>query len=167
MRRLNLSLVAMLVSACGPSDSNSVKRAGEPDMISVAAVDAAMNTAIAKARATLPAFKAALASPPPGSSGFAVKVAFAYGKNGSQEHIWLTEPQFTGESISGTVNNEPVDATHLTLGQRVAAPVADISDWMYAANGVLKGGETVRALLSRMPPEERAETLASMGFRLE
>ncbi|MRR12578.1 DUF2314 domain-containing protein [bacterium] len=167
MRHLSLLLAATLLSGCRPSDSSSVKRPGEPDMISVTADDAAMNEAISKARATLPAFQAVLAAPPPGSSSFAVKVAFAYGKDGGAEHIWLTEPQFTGENVSGLINNEPVDVTHLKLGQRVTAPVTDISDWMYSQNDVLKGGETVRTLLNRMPPEERAETLRSMGLRLE
>ncbi len=85
----------------------------------------------------------------------------------SQEHIWLTEPSFASGRVSGVVNNEPVDATFLKLGQRVSAPEADISDWMFVESGVLRGGYTLRVLLDRLPPPEREKQMQAMGFRLD
>jgi uncharacterized protein YegJ (DUF2314 family) len=167
MRTAIVLTVVLALSGCGRSSDNVVKRSGEPDMISVTADDSAMNAAIERARASLPAFRAALASHPAGSDGFAVKVALSYGKDGGEEHIWLVDPSLAANTVSGIVNNEPVHATHLKLGQRLTAPVADVSDWMYAQHGVLKGGETIRVLVSRMSPEERKDFVASTGLRLE
>jgi len=115
----------------------------------------------------MPAFRAALASPPSGSSGFAVKVAFAYGSDGAREHIWLVEPIFSGDMVSGIVNNDPVDVKNMQFGQKVTAPTSDISDWMYIEHDVLKGGFTMRVLLDRMPENKRSATLTGMGVRLE
>jgi uncharacterized protein YegJ (DUF2314 family) len=167
MRQLGVLLAALFLWSCSPSDGNTLKREGQPDMVYVPAADAAMNGAIEKARSSLLGFRAALASPPSGSSGFAVKVGFPYGNDASHEHIWLTEVEFSGDQVSGVVNNEPVDATQVRLGQKVTAPISAVSDWMYVDNGVLKGGFTVRVLLDRMSPTERDKTLSGMGARLE
>ncbi len=161
-------LCAALFGACArePRVGETVKREGQPDMTYVAAEDAEMNASIEKARASLQTFKAALGSRPAGSDFFAVKVAFTYGLN-SKEHIWLTEPTFASGRVSGQVGNEPVNATFLRPGQRVSAPESDVSDWMYVESGVLRGGYTLRVLLSRLPSTEREKQLQEMGFRLE
>ena len=167
MKRFRLLLVvALLATSCKDGPSNVVKRLGRPDVVNMEAEDPLMNAAIKKAVSTLPEFKAALAVPPSGASGFSVKVAFPHGNN-SREHIWLGSPSFSDGLVSGVVGNEPVYVTSIKLGQQVSAPEARVSDWMYVQNGVLHGGFTVRALLDRMPPEEREHQLAEMNFRLE
>jgi uncharacterized protein YegJ (DUF2314 family) len=158
-----LVLVLSLV-ACSRS-----KAAGEQkdEVLYVKGSDPAMSAAIANAQATLDNFRGALAAPPAGTQSFSVKVGFAWGTKGEREHIWLTEPKFDGASVSGKINNDPVDVTTLTLGQAVTAPVKDVSDWMYVDNGVLRGGYTLRVLLDKMSPEARKKMLDEMGFRLE
>lgn len=146
---------------------NVIQRPGQPDIVAVDAENQEMNAAIAKARASLPAFRAALASPPPDSRAFAVKVSFAFDDGASHEHIWLIHPELTGNLVRGVVNNEPENVKYVRLGQTVTARAADISDWMYVERGVLKGGETIRVLYSRMSPEELKADLDRVGFKLE
>ena len=126
-----------------------------------------MAAAIAKARASLESFRTVLAAPPTGSKSFSVKVGFPWGIKDDREHIWLTEPKLAATTVTGTINNEPVDATSLKLGEVVTAPLEDISDWMYVENGVLRGGYTLRVLLDKMSPETRKKMLSEMGFRLD
>jgi uncharacterized protein YegJ (DUF2314 family) len=156
-----------LVSACRAKVGETVRRPGQPDMTYVSGEDVAMNQAIQTARGFLPTFRAALADQSSSRSRFAVKVAFAYGTAGGHEHIWLTEPAFAAGRVTGVVSNEPVDVTTLRIGQRITAPEADVSDWMYLESGVLRGGYTLRVLLDRLLPAERAEMLRQMDFRLE
>ena len=167
MKRLVSSLVVVLFAAsCNQGPGSVGKRTGETDVVGVESEDPVMNAAIKIATSTLPSFKALLSAPPAGASGFAVKAAFPSGSN-SQEHIWLINPTFSGGIVSGVVNNEPVDVPSIKLGQQVSAPEAHVSDWLYLQDGVLHGGFTLRVLLERMSPEERARMVKNMGVRLE
>lgn len=152
------------LTACSRSSGASEQ---QEQVVYVKGNDSAMAAAIAKAQATLDTFKSALSAPKPGAKTFSVKVGFPWGTKGEREHIWLTEPKLEGTSISGKVNNQPVDVTTLELGQAVTAPLKDISDWMYVEDGVLRGGYTLRVLLDKMSPEARKKMLDDMGFRLE
>jgi uncharacterized protein YegJ (DUF2314 family) len=164
MRRAALSLFLILSLALGCKKSERESH----DIIYVKGDDAAMTSAIARARAELAQFQAVLAARPPNATSFMVKVGFKHGPGADdQEHIWLAEPEFGSGKVSGKVDNEPVDAKYLVLGQVAFAPLADISDWMYVEGGVMKGGYTTRVLLDRMSPVERQKTIGAMGMRLE
>jgi len=165
-RTTHVVALAFLTAACSQKVGQTVKREGQPDIVVVSAEDTAMNAAVFRARGSLPQFKAALASPPPGSSGFAVKVAFPYGSD-NREHIWLLEPSFSNGQVSGVVNNEPEFVSTIKLGQRVSQPEAQLSDWMYVREGVLQGGYTIRAALDSLSPAERESQVRAMGLRLE
>jgi uncharacterized protein YegJ (DUF2314 family) len=156
-------LVLVGLAACSRFSGDAPK----DEVVYVKSGDATMAAAIAKARASLESFRTALAAPPTGSKSFSVKVGFPWGIKDDREHIWLTEPKLAATTVTGTINNEPVDATSLELGEVVTAPLEDISDWMYVENGVLRGGYTLRVLLDKMSPETREKMLADMGFRLE
>ena len=158
------ALLALLaLPACKRSSSDEPK----DEVVYVKGDDPKMSAAIAKAQGSLETFRAALAAPPADAKSFSIKVGFAWGTKGDREHIWLTEPKLDGASVTGTVNNEPVDVDSLKLGQVVTAPLKDVSDWMYVEGGVLKGGYTLRVLLDKMSPDSRKRMLDDMGFRLE
>ena len=156
---LLLGLTACSRSSAGDAPKNEV--------VYVKGNDAAMSAAIAKAQASFDTFRAALTTPPAGAQNFSVKVGFPWGIKDDREHIWLIEPKLDDTSVTGKVNNEPVDVMTLKLGQVVTAPLKDVSDWMYVENGVLRGGYTLRVLLDKMSPEMRKKMLGEMGFRLE
>jgi uncharacterized protein YegJ (DUF2314 family) len=157
------SLLLVGFAACARSSGDAPK----DEVIYVKSGDRTMTAAIAKAQASLETFRTVLAAPPAGTKSFSVKVGFPWGIKDDREHIWLTEPKLAATTVTGTINNEPVDATSLKLGEVVTAPLADISDWMYVENGVLRGGYTLRVLLDKMSPETRSKMLGEMGFRLE
>lgn len=162
-RLLEFGLLLVGLTACSRSSSDAPK----DEVIYVKSGDATMAAAIAKAQASLESFRAVLAAPPAGSKSFSVKVGFPWGLKDDREHIWLTEPKLEATTVTGTINNDPVDVTSLKLGQVVTAPLKDVSDWMYVENGVLRGGYTLRVLLDKMSAETRKKMLSEMGFRLD
>ncbi|HEX2873172.1 MAG TPA: DUF2314 domain-containing protein [Polyangiaceae bacterium] len=157
------ALALLVLTGCKRSSGDEPK----DEVIYVKNDDPKMSAAIAKAQGSLETFRAALAAPPADAKSFSVKVGFAWGTKGDREHIWLADPKLDATTVTGTVNNEPVDVTTLKLGQSVRAPLKDVSDWMYVEGGVLRGGYTLRVLLDKMAPEAKQKMLGEMGFRLE
>ena len=151
------------LAACSRSSGDAPK----DEIVYVKSGDPTMAAAITKAQGSLESFRAVLAAPPAGTKSFSVKVGFPWGIKDDREHIWLAEPKLDATTVTGTINNEPIDVTSLKLGEVVTAPLKDLSDWMYVENGVLRGGYTLRVLLDKMSPEARSKMLSEMGFRLD
>jgi len=105
-----------------------------------------MDAAIAEAKTTLPAFIALLKTPPPAAENFSIKKGFSYGEEG-MEFIWLGEVKQVGNDFEASIGNEPVHVKGLKLGQRVKVMRDEVVDWMYMANGRLRGGYTIAALI--------------------
>lgn len=161
---LLLSLCAALASCARKNEAESDE--SRDQVVYIKSEDPGMAAATAKARSTLDEFKSALEERKPNTERYAVKVGFPYGKD-SREHIWVKDPEFKGDTVSGRIMNEPVDVPNLKFGQPVNPPAADISDWMYVEGGVLRGGFTMRVLLDKMSPEEKQKMLAQLGVKLE
>lgn len=155
-KRLLIAILA--VFALGASLPMSAS-AGSGSMIRVPNNDPDMAAAIAKARASLPAFWKSLEQPGPGEEGFALKVAV---KDGADvEHFWLIEVSREGGKLTGTINNDPEIVGNVSNGERYEFTEADISDWLFQRNGKMVGNETLRPLLKRMP-EADAEYYRAM-----
>jgi uncharacterized protein YegJ (DUF2314 family) len=164
LHKTTLLLCALLASCARKGDGE--KQESRDQVVYLKSEDPGMAAAVAKARATLGDFKTALDERKPGRERYAVKVGFAYG-NDDREHIWVRDPEFSGDVVKGRIMNEPVDVTNLKFGQSVTAPAVDISDWMYVESGVLRGGYTMRVLLDKMSPEERTKMLGELGVKLD
>ena len=109
-----------------------------------------MNAAIAKARATLPAFWAAYDAPKSSEDGYSLKVRFPKPGSG-HEHIWMADVKKIGDGrYSGKFANVPRDLPSRKAGDVAEFKEADISDWMFMRNGKIVGGETIRPMLKRM-----------------
>ena len=76
------------------------------------------------------------------------------------EFIWITEVRRDGDGFVGKVNNEPVNAVGVSLGQATKVARADVADWMFMSHGALRGGYTIVALAYGTP--EQAEYGESM-----
>ena len=139
--------------------------ADSPAYVHVDDSDKAMHQAVHEAQRTLGTFLAALASPKPGQTGFAVKKRCIEGN--SCEHIWLADVRFDGRVLRGKVDNNPVDTKSLRLGQKVTVRPEEISDWMYVENGRLVGGYTVRAYYRTLSAAGKRQFAQNLGFRLE
>lgn len=79
------------------------------------------------------------------------------------EHMWLSDIDFDGRTVSGTLVNSPNRLRTVAAGDAVSAPLEQISDWMYAVGGTVYGGYTVNLMRSRMSPAERREHDAAWG----
>ncbi|MGL6096472.1 MAG: DUF2314 domain-containing protein [Fimbriiglobus sp.] len=153
-----VAVLAFALTGCGkkqPSDKVTI----------VAKDDPRMKAAIGKARATVNTFTAALKTPKPGQSGFAIKMAFTDGD--TTEHMWLTDVSFDGSTFTGTVNNEPEMVKTVKMGQQVTVTPDKISDWMYVENRKLVGGETLRSLRDALPAAERPDFDKNLPFVIE
>ncbi len=95
-------------------------------------------------RRIIPAFDAAC-----------VKVDFE--DAGKVEHMWVTDVDFDGESLTGTLMNEPNELTNIHAGDPVRASFERVGDWMLIGDATALGAFTVQAMRAGMSPAERAQ----------
>ena len=108
-----------------------------------------------KARSTVNSFIAALTSPKPGQSEFAVKMAFT--DRDKTEIMWIAPVSYDGKMFRGTVSNEPQSVFTVQMGQSVTVEPSGIADWMYLEDGKMVGAYTLRVLRDTLSPGERAD----------
>lgn len=123
----------------------------QDEVITYAPDDAAMEAAIAEARATLPLFLAhALDDDGYGVEGAVVKVGFpAQGATDmATEHIWVSPfARDADGGLIGLLANAPVDLGDLQQGDRVEFSEDMISDWhLTAPSGLYWGSYTSRVM---------------------
>ncbi|MCI2245484.1 MULTISPECIES: DUF2314 domain-containing protein [Xanthomonas] len=134
--------------------------------------DAAMQAAYIAARGTFKFFWRELSWEyrriVPGLEMAAVKFAFATDAGDPEappfEHMWVGDVQFDGETVSGTLLNDPHDIASLQAGAEVTLPFAELEDWMYVIGGKVYGGYTIDAQRREMAADERAEHDAAWGL---
>jgi uncharacterized protein YegJ (DUF2314 family) len=139
---LLLAVLLSLFTACSKKDKT----------FGVAADDAEMTAAIAKARASLPQFWEVFDKHERGESDFSLKVKIT-DKHGT-EHFWTADIKRDAGKIMGTIDNDPDVVANVKRGDRIEIPEADISDWFYMRDGKMVGNRTLVPLLKSMPPKE-------------
>ena len=75
--------------------------------------------------------------------------------NPEVENMWISEVDFDGETISGTLVNEPEWLKSIKVGDDVAFERSRLMDWMYAIGSDPFGGFTVNAMRRKMNNRER------------
>jgi len=75
----------------------------------------------------------------------------------SHEFMWLTDIEFDGVNIKGTLMNQPNWIHSIQPGVQVVKKWDLLCDWMYTMNGEAYGGYSVNVMRATMPPEERQE----------
>ena len=95
-----------------------------------------------------------------------VKICFLDVVNGEEvgEHMWVNDVEFDGETIYGTLVNEPDSVQNVKVGDQISAKFTDMSDWLFAIGGRAYGGFSVQAMRSRMQKDELAEHDAAWGL---
>src|SRR5687768_4780665 len=138
--------------------------------------DPAMEQASAKARETFRFFWREMAWERrriiPACDMSAVKAAFAdppevraRNPGGLEvEHMWISEVDFDGQQIYGTLLNSPDSLQSFQEGDQVEIPMQQLSDWMYVVSGEVCGGFTVDLMRSRMGKAERAQHDQAWGL---
>ncbi|MFZ1469312.1 MAG: DUF2314 domain-containing protein [Paracoccaceae bacterium] len=151
MRVLPLLLAALLLT--GPFLSAGQ---ADADTLMVEADDAAMNAAIAEAKAKLPLFVAQAATADLSQGDFLVKWAHPILDDTSVEHIWVTVTALTDTAAIGVLANQPVDFAG-TQGDPAQVLLTDISDWSWwDAEGKLHGSYTTRVMVPQLSAEDQA-----------
>lgn len=88
-----------------------------------------------------------------------VKLAFSDKKSRrgkkKTEHMWVSDIEFDGKYITGTLINSPNWLKSVKEGDAVKATVDELDDWMFARDGEVYGGHTVNLMRSRMGAGER------------
>ena len=88
-----------------------------------------------------------------------VKAPFSDGELDGEsrvEHMWVSDLDFDGALIHGTLINSPDWLKSVSEGDPIRLPLEHLGDWMYASRGRVYGAYTVNLMRSRMSPEERA-----------
>ena len=161
MRLLSTILAALLLVSL-----TSCSRNKEGDNYQdVSADDAAMNAAIAKAKATTDDFVKAFHAQKPGTKEFLVKKPFPT-PAGEQEHMWIEVTDEKDGVLHGIVANEAEATRAVTNGQAIMLNLSEISDWKYTDGKKLVGGYTIRYFYDRMTPEEKQEFLKESGVEM-
>lgn len=119
---------------------------------SVSSDDPEMNSAIAKARSSLPHFWQIYEKPELDESDFSLKVKITDGDK--VEHFWVANLERKDGKILGTINNDPDIVQNVKLGDRITVNESAISDWLYMKNGKMVGNYTLRVLFKEMPKDE-------------
>lgn len=71
------------------------------------------------------------------------------------EEMWISNIQFDGEQVSGTLMNQPQDIIGLNEGEAIERTIGDLTDWMYVIDGRMFGAFTVQVIRSNMSNAER------------
>mgnify|MGYP001827987134 CR=1 FL=1 len=145
-RTFRSSAIAMLLLIVSPVMAD--------DVVYVESGDEGMEAAMDHARSLLPHFWKTYSTRTRGEEGFSLKVRVE--DDGAVEYFWATDVVRDGDTISGTINNEPAVVSSVSLGQRIQFGEADISDWLYIRENKMVGNYTLRAMFSQMSDEEVA-----------
>ncbi len=126
--------------------------------------DPEMNTAMDRAKKDFSQFENAFLEGK-SYSEFVIKEGFPT-KDGSKEHMWVSELTYDGTNFIGRVANEPINDTEVQLGDTVTVDRNLISDWMYTdtISSLTYGGYTMRIFINRMSEGERNDFLRENGF---
>lgn len=144
-------LLGLLLGGFSPAFAQQKQQGG---VIYVPNEDPAMAAAKTKARATLAEFWTSFEKPGPGEDRFSLKVGFRT-QGDNSEHIWVNEIQrLEGGRYAGRLINVPRQIPGMSAGSHVEFGDDQISDWMFMRNNKIVGNETLRPLLTRMPPAD-------------
>jgi uncharacterized protein YegJ (DUF2314 family) len=153
--------IVLALSVLGLTGTPMLAQQAAPKVMSRPGEDAAMDAAIAKARASIATFWASLEKPKPEERGFSLKVKMPTA-DGNFEHIWVREITRKGDEITAQLANDPQNLPKLRSGSPIAFKESDVSDWLFMRNGKMVGNETMRPLLADMPPDIAAKYRAML-----
>ncbi len=180
MRLLFASAALALLIACGcarrtpgTATSGGVNARALAVPTLAPAVDAAVDAALAKGKATLPQLVAALKNPRPQQSEFSVyaylseSAAKGDTKGAAIEYFYLDNARLKGDGFEGVVSSEPKNFRSVKRGQTVTVPMKNATDWQYVENGELVGGHSMRVSLNSLSAAEQADLRAKLPYSLD
>jgi uncharacterized protein YegJ (DUF2314 family) len=130
------------------SGQSSKGREAEPkwNIVSREQDDPELLQAKAQALKEWPKFLGAL-SKRKGDQIFDVKACISDGT--ASEHVWVSVRSVNGQTINGSLDNEPHSVKGFRSGQQLRLQVKDIEDWLYYEGENPIGGFTIPILTKR------------------
>ncbi len=159
---LSALLVLLTLTAC---QNTSTPPGEEGNIYNTTDEDKEMNEAILTARNTLHQLDTVLASGNYDEESASLKVKFD--APGGGEHMWVGFVMKKDGVYSGIVANEAELTKEVKMGDSIAIDPANITDWKYSDNGVLRGGYTIRLIRKRMTKEERTQLDKELPYKVE
>jgi uncharacterized protein YegJ (DUF2314 family) len=117
-------------------------------IIQVNADDPRMVAAVEESRRRWPEFLAAFRARKSADHVFAIKARFAEGEE--EEFMWVSVQKIEDTSITGRLENSPAALKWFKEGDTVTVQLADLNDWIYAADGQSIGGFTLKVMEQAM-----------------
>lgn len=140
------------------------EKAAQDRLVYMADAEPAMRAAFDKAYASLDGFIAKAKQAPAGAGAFAVKVGIRDGQD--TEYMWLNELHFSGDRLSGRINNQPRMVGTVEYGQTYDFSKEQVVDWTYRdeKSGRMMGNFTACALLTKEPAARAAAFKREYGL---
>ena len=165
MKALFLAIALGLLAGCGNKEKVA-RREALIDLMHGNTADADIPAAIAKARATLPEFLAALKAPASGQAQFLVRREFPSNKPGKRQILIINHITYDGKLLHGKLDdNTAHPGSGIPRDGVISFPPEEICDWMFNDNGKAAGGYMLRALKSKMTEEEWSRITAQITFK--
>ena len=73
------------------------------------------------------------------------------------EHMFLSDLEFRGEGLVGTLTSEPVNVRDVKAGDEIEIDPKRVTDWMYVVDGRGTGGFTFKVMWNRFSSDEKSE----------
>jgi len=158
--------VFALASAAAEAQSLN-ERVNQQELAFMSSEEPAMRQAFERAKATLDEFLRKVEAPPPGTTGFALKVAVSDGKN--IEYFWVNRFAVDGEAFTGHLGNEPRMVKKYKLGERFSFHRSQVVDWTYQESSVrrMHGNFTACALLTKESAADAEAFKKRFGLKCE
>lgn len=80
------------------------------------------------------------------------------------EHMWVSDFDFDGHRITGTLLNRPNTLQSIQEGDTCIIPFERLTDWMYSIDGRVYGAFTVNVIRSQMSVRERRSHDSAWGL---
>ena len=108
----------------------------------------------------------------PGLEICVVKIGFADPENTrpakegefEKEYMWVSDVDFDGKQIYGTLQNDPHSLKSYKAGDNIKVPGKQLVDWFYVQMGETYGGFTIDRMRARMGKGERKAHDAAWGL---
>lgn len=167
MKVWSILLLITLVGCKGRNDviENTDEKNGDK-LYSISNDNEEMNAAIREAIRNYPLFERAVQLPDSTLTDFALKMKFTYDGD-NVEHMWVSDLHMIGGQLFGVLNSEPVHVESMKYGDTLRVVRNDISDWMYAKDGKLQGGYTIKVIYKNLNENEKKEFRESFPFEIE
>jgi uncharacterized protein YegJ (DUF2314 family) len=151
--------------AAAETKMETVKDSEGEDMYYFKGETASMKAAIEEAKKTYPLFEQNIFAGEPGTDHFAIKMIFR--GDDSDDYLWLTDLHKKDGVLYGVLYDAPLKAGNIKTGDTLKIEKKRVSDWVYAENGKMMGGYTIRVIYKNMSAAEKKEYQSSIPYKIE